>query len=117
MIWSLLPDDILYKVKQYIIVQEMSIISKYYYENYYDIYDKMLLRRLLLNTIRNDHYYVFQHFFFKYYDKIKIPSRYRYQGKTYKTIADFLKYRIIEQQAMRCKNVIFKKITNEYKWM
>lgn len=117
MIWSLLPDDILSKIKKYIIVQDIAIVSKYYYETYYDISNELLLRRLLLNTIRNDHDYVFQHFFLKYYEIIKKPSRYRYQGKTYKSIAEFLKYRIIEQQSMRCKIVIFKKITNEYKWM
>ena len=117
MIWSFLPDDILCKIKEYVIVEDIAIISKEYYEKFYDVPDKRLLRRLLLNTIRKDHDYVFQHFFLKYYDNIKSASRYRYQGKSYKTIADFLKYRIIEQQSMRCKNVIFKKITNEYKWM
>ena len=32
-------------------------------------------------------------------------------------VAEYLKYRIVEQQSMRCKEVISEKLTNEYKWM
>jgi hypothetical protein len=116
MLWFLLPDDIKEYIKLHIIKIDMSITSKHYFNEYYDIPNKNLLRRSILNTIRNDHEYVFKHLFFKYYNQFKKTIRYRYDGKTYKHFADFLKYRVIDQQAMRCKIVISEKLNNEYKW-
>ena len=117
MLWILLPEDIKQIIKGYIIKFDISNTSKYYFDAYYDIPNKTLLRRFILNTIRNDHEFVFKHIFFKYYNQFKKTIRYRYNSKTYKHFAEFLKYRIIEQQSMRCKQVISEKLTNEYKWM
>ena len=117
MLWNVLPEDIKQIIKNYIIKLDISNTSKYYFNAYYDIPNKFLLRRSILNTIRNDHEFVFKHLFFKYYDQFKKTTRYRYSGKTYKHFAEYLKYRIIEQQSMRCKQVISEKLTNEYKWM
>ena len=52
-----------------------------------------------------------------YYDHFKKLVGYRYQGKRYKHFADFLKYRTIEQQSTKCKNILFEKLTNEYMWI
>jgi hypothetical protein len=117
MLWNLLPEDIKQYIKDFIIKIDISITSKRYFNEYYDIPNKLLLRRSILNTIRKDHEFVFKHLFNKYYNQFKLTTRYRYGGKTYKHFADFLKYRIIEQQAMRCRIVISEKLTNEYKWM
>ena len=110
MIWFHLPDDIRSMIHNYIIKQDIAIISKTYFKLYYDVPEKKLLRRCLLNIIRRD-------LFNKYYIQFKKLVHYRYDGKRYKHFAEFLKYRIIENQSMKCKIVIFEKLTNEYKWM
>jgi hypothetical protein len=117
MIWIALPDDIKSQIKDYIIKKEMSSTSVLYFKAYYDVPDHTLLRRMLLNVIRKDHDFVFKHLFNKYYSQFKKSTRYRYDGKTYKHFAEYLKYRTIEQEASRCRVVICEKLTNEYKWM
>ena len=117
MLWIKLPDDIKCLIKDYIRKTEMSNISRYYFKAYYDVPDLKLLRRMILNVIRKDHDFVFKHLFHKYYRVFKKKTRYRYDGKTYRHFAEFLKYRIIERDASRCRIVICEKITNEYKWM
>ena len=117
MIWIYLPDDTKDIIKKYITNEKKSILSKTYFNQYYDVPDKRLLRRLLLNVIRRDHDFVFKKLFTNYYNQFKKTIRYRYDGKTYKHFAEFLKFRIIENQSTKCKNILFKKLTNEYKWM
>ena len=116
MIWITLPNDIKNLINEYIIKEDIAITSKNNFKMYYDILDKRLLRRCILNLIRHDHHFVFEHLFNKYYNQFKKMLRYRYDGKTYKHFAEYLKFRIIEHQSMRCKDVIFQKLTNEYKW-
>ena len=116
MIWMTLPQDIKDTIYSYIIKQHIGITSKSNFKHYYDILDKRLLRRSILNSIRQDHHFVFEHLFNKYYAQFKKMLRYRYDGRTYRHFVEFLKYRIIEHQSMKCKDVIFQKLTNEYKW-
>ena len=61
MLWNVLPEDIKQIIKDYIIKLDISNTSKYYFNAYYDIPNKFLLRRSILNTIRNDHEFVFNH--------------------------------------------------------
>ena len=117
MIWIGLPDDIKNKIQEYIIKQDISKISKTHFLLYYDVHDKRLLRRLLLNVIRKDHAFIFKQLFNKYYTQFKNTKRYRYDGIAYKHFAEFLKFRIIDYQSMKCKIIISEKLTNEYKWM
>lgn len=117
MIWYYLPDDAKCIIKEYITKENTSILSKTNFNLYYDVPDKRLLRRLLLNVIRKDHDFVFKKLFNNHYMQFKNTTRYRYDGKTYKHFAEFLKYRIIENESTKCKNIVFEKLTNEYKWM
>tara|TARA_E500000178_G_scaffold312107_1_gene328538 strand:- start:351 stop:704 length:354 start_codon:yes stop_codon:yes gene_type:complete len=117
MIWYYLPDDAKCIIKEYITNENTSILSKTNFNQYYDVPDKKLLRRLLLNVIRKDHDFVFEKLLNNHYNQFKNTIRYRYQGKTYKHFAEFLKYRIIENESSKCKNILFEKLTNEYKWM
>ena len=71
MLWIDLPDDIKSQIKDYIIKKEMSITSRQYFMEHYDVPDIMLLRRMLLNIIRKDHDFVFKHLFNKYYRVLK----------------------------------------------
>ena len=116
MIWYYLPEDTKSIIKEYITKETTSILSKTYFNLYYDVPDKRLLRRLLLNVIRKDHDFVFKKLFNNHYNQFKHASRYRYDGKTYRHFAEFLKYRIIDSGSTKCKNIIFEKLTNEYKW-
>tara|TARA_Y100000992_G_scaffold171815_1_gene115625 strand:- start:4157 stop:4510 length:354 start_codon:yes stop_codon:yes gene_type:complete len=117
MIWIHLPEDAKNIVKDYMVKEETIMLSKTYFNLYYDVPDIGLLRRLVLNVIRKDHDFVFNRLFTMYYEHFKKLVGYRYQGKRYKHFADFLKYRTIEQQSTKCKNILFEKLTNEYMWI
>ena len=118
MIWYNLPQDTKDIIKEYYITEEnTSILSKTYFNLHYDVPDKRMLRRLILNVIRKDHDFIFKKLFNNYYKQFKNTIRYRYDGKTYRHFAEFLKYRIIEHESTKCKTILFEKLTNEYKWM
>ena len=105
MIWDALPTELLQYIKPYISSDVLCRVSKQHFIEKYDI-TGTLLRRIILKTIRNDYWFVFQVLLEKHYLQWEKFTRYRYQGSIYKNFIDFLSKRIIEEQSGKCKQIL-----------
>jgi len=103
-------------MKDFIPLSVIARMSKTGFLIHYDV-PKPILRRVVLKSIRNDYWFIFDRLLKKYYESWKRVRRYRYNGKVYKHFVEFLWYRVVDNQSIACKMILYKKFSNEYKWM
>ena len=107
---SLLPDDILQIIKEYIPNSFLIFVNKHFYRNYHFLIKTLIPKKnyekYIRHVIRNDNDFSFQNILndnIKHFIKIK---NYKYKNIIYNYYTNFLSEFCIQNNSNKCRNVL-----------
>jgi len=105
-----LPDVLINCIKEYIPFKQMVFSSKEYYLLYHPFIKKMILKNnyenYIRDTIRRDHYFVFEQMTKENWKRWLSIRDYRYKNSIYSNYIYFLKDFCLINDSTNCRNVL-----------
>ena len=105
-----LPDVLIDYIKEYIPLKQMVFSSKEYYLLYHQFIKNMILKNnyenYIRDTIRRDHYFVFEQMTKENWKRWLSIRDYRYKNSIYSNYIYFLKDFCLINDSTNCRNVL-----------
>lgn len=114
-----LPRDIISYIHDFIPRKYLVILSKFYYNKYHCLQRESIPMNIfhsyIRDMIRNDCWFILGYLLKEYENQWRRSSNYRYKKKTYGSYYLYLLYYSLEQESLKCRNLLNDKYNTDQK--